>query len=351
MLYYYSFTPRSPTINMKVWVDGCFDMFHYGHANALRQARHLGTHLTVGVHTDADILTHKGPCLMTQSERYYAVSQCRFVDEVAEGAPYVTSVKVMREHGCQVCVHGDDVVTGVDGGDVYAQVKEAGMYVEVKRTPAVSTTNLLQRMLSDSNSITCTSTTAITTNIGGTIDMQKICEFAIDCHLQPPPPLSRIVYIDGTFDLVHVGHLAALQEAKRLGDYLLVGVHDDRDVMEHAKKVPIMSMEERVLSLLACKHVDNVVIGAPYAITADFIHKHRISMIVVGHVFEYKPNSLDCYAVPRQLGLLHTLAPHAFSFVTVESILRRVVERRDEYVRRNAVKGQKDAAMRARGLV
>ena len=42
-----------------MWVDGCFDMVHFGHANALRQAKMLGTKLIVGVHSDQEISKHK----------------------------------------------------------------------------------------------------------------------------------------------------------------------------------------------------------------------------------------------------------------------------------------------------
>ena len=40
---------------IRVWVDGCFDMVHFGHANFLRQAAKLGTKLIVGVHSDEEI--------------------------------------------------------------------------------------------------------------------------------------------------------------------------------------------------------------------------------------------------------------------------------------------------------
>ena len=39
----------------RVWIDGCYDMVHFGHANALRQAKAMGDTLTVGVHTDEEI--------------------------------------------------------------------------------------------------------------------------------------------------------------------------------------------------------------------------------------------------------------------------------------------------------
>lgn len=42
-----------------------------------------------------------------------------------------------------------------------------------------------------------------------------------------PAPGDKVVYVDGTFDLFHTGHIEFLKRAKELGDYLLVGVHDD----------------------------------------------------------------------------------------------------------------------------
>lgn len=46
-----------------------YDMVHFGHANALRQAKALGEKLIVGIHNDAEITKHKGPPVFTQEER------------------------------------------------------------------------------------------------------------------------------------------------------------------------------------------------------------------------------------------------------------------------------------------
>ncbi|RYR61429.1 hypothetical protein Ahy_A04g018604 isoform A [Arachis hypogaea] len=46
---------------IRVYMDGCFDMMHYGHCNALRQARALGDELVVGVVSDDEIIANKGP--------------------------------------------------------------------------------------------------------------------------------------------------------------------------------------------------------------------------------------------------------------------------------------------------
>lgn len=45
-------------------------MMHFGHANALRQAKAMGDYLVVGVHSDEEIKKNKGPPVMNERERY-----------------------------------------------------------------------------------------------------------------------------------------------------------------------------------------------------------------------------------------------------------------------------------------
>ena len=75
------------------------------------------------------------------------VRAIRWVDEVVENAPYVTSVATLDEHGCDFCVHGDDITLTAEGTDTYGEVKQAGRYRECKRTAGISTTDLVGRML------------------------------------------------------------------------------------------------------------------------------------------------------------------------------------------------------------
>ena len=70
-----------------------------------------------------------------------------------------------------------------------------------------------------------------------------------------------IVFTNGVFDLLHIGHLRYLQEAKRLGDALLVGVNSDRSVrLLKGSGRPITAEEERAEVLAALTCVDGVVI-------------------------------------------------------------------------------------------
>lgn len=51
---------HKPKEQIRIWMDGAFDMMHYGHMNAFRQARSLGTFLVVGVNDDESITACKG---------------------------------------------------------------------------------------------------------------------------------------------------------------------------------------------------------------------------------------------------------------------------------------------------
>ena len=58
--------------------------------------------------------------------RYRMVRAIKWVDEVIEGAPYVTTLETLDQHNCQFCVHGDDITMTADGTDTYHIVKAAG---------------------------------------------------------------------------------------------------------------------------------------------------------------------------------------------------------------------------------
>ena len=67
-----------------------------------------------------------------------------------------------------------------------------------------------------------------------------------------------IVYTVGTFDLLHVGHLALLEYCKSQGDTLIVGVASDRVVNSYKPNVPVIPLEQRMAMLRALTCVDAV---------------------------------------------------------------------------------------------
>lgn len=67
--------------------------------------------------------------------------------KVIPHAPYVTSLPWISHYGCKYVVHGDDITSDSSGEDCYRFVKSAGRFKVVKRTPGISTTDLVGRML------------------------------------------------------------------------------------------------------------------------------------------------------------------------------------------------------------
>ena len=75
------------------------------------------------------------------------VRAIKWVDEVIEAAPYVTTLDTLDKYECDFCAHGNDITMTADGTDTYHLVKKAGKYQEFQRTQGVSTTNIVGRML------------------------------------------------------------------------------------------------------------------------------------------------------------------------------------------------------------
>ena len=76
---------------VRVYMDGCFDVMHYGHDNALRQARALGDQLVLGLISDDEIRRAKGPPVLDYKERKTLVGANKWVDEVIDGALCMSS--------------------------------------------------------------------------------------------------------------------------------------------------------------------------------------------------------------------------------------------------------------------
>ncbi|WZZ01382.1 hypothetical protein YC2023_073710 [Brassica napus] len=126
-----------------------------------------------------------------------------------------------------------------------------------------------------------------------------------------PGPDARVVYIAGAFDLFHAGHVGILRRARELGDFLLVGIHNDQTVSaKRGGHPPIMSMQERILSVGACRYVDEVIFGAPWEVSKITITFFGISLVVHGTVAEsdnFQRKEENPYAVPISMGIFQIL--------------------------------------------
>lgn len=167
----------------------------------------------------------------------------------------------ISHYGCHYVVHGDDITSDSNGDDCYRFVKAAGRFLVVKRTPGISTTDLVGRMLLCTREHFIKSFPAFLSGeeCSGSPDeqkelaaasMQRIKDYATDeTGLQPgpdvwiwngspsaklnstvdepgkfsrlvdgkpPKPGQRVVYVDGGFDLFSSGHIEFLRRVLAL---------------------------------------------------------------------------------------------------------------------------------------
>ena len=129
---------------IRVYVDMVADLFHYGHVEFLRQARALGDHLLVGVHSDEAVMVHKHKPILTMEERVACVAGCRYVDEVLPNAPWVTDRDWIGKNDIHLVVHGSDY-SQEDLKATHAIPIEMGILRTVPYTPGISTTEIIRR--------------------------------------------------------------------------------------------------------------------------------------------------------------------------------------------------------------
>lgn len=85
----------------------------------------------------------------------------------------------------------------------------------------------------------------------------------------------KVVFTNGCFDILHIGHASYLEEAKQQGDILIVGVNDDESVSRlKGPTRPINSIADRMALLAALESVDAVISFAedtPYSLISSII--------------------------------------------------------------------------------
>ncbi|ORZ33490.1 hypothetical protein BCR44DRAFT_66417 [Catenaria anguillulae PL171] len=147
----YPINPPPTDRPVRIYCDGIYDLFHYGHARALQQAKQAfpNVYLLVGVCSDKETHARKGKTVMHDYERYQAIAHCKWVDEVVEDAPWIITQEFLDKYRIDYVAHDDIPYESGDVKDVYAFVKQQGRFFPTKRTDGVSTSDLITRIVRD----------------------------------------------------------------------------------------------------------------------------------------------------------------------------------------------------------
>jgi cytidyltransferase-like protein len=89
------------------------------------------------------------------------------------------------------------------------------------------------------------------------------------------------VYMDGVFDLFHVGHVESIKQTREFGTTIIIGVVSDEDAISYKRK-PIIPQEHRCKMIKQCKYVDEIIFPCPLFVTKQFLNDHNIDVVVHG---------------------------------------------------------------------
>ena len=92
--------------------------------------------------------------------------------------------------------------------------------------------------------------------MGKTLNWQKLKAVVDDLKAEG----KKIVFTNGCFDIIHIGHVRYLKEAKALGDVLVIGLNSDKSVSSIKSNRPINPQNHRAEVLSSLEMVDYVVL-------------------------------------------------------------------------------------------
>lgn len=91
-----------------------------------------------------------------------------------------------------------------------------------------------------------------------------------------------VIITFGTFDLLHIGHINMLNNCKKYGDKLIVGVSSDKLNYKKKNRYPIFKQEDRIEIIKNIKCVDEVFLEESLEEKEYYIRNHNADIFIIG---------------------------------------------------------------------
>ncbi|GKZ27916.1 hypothetical protein AbraCBS73388_006748, partial [Aspergillus brasiliensis] len=280
-----------------------------------------------------------------------------------------------------------------NGEDCYRFVKAAGRFRVVKRTPGISTTDLVGRMLlcTKNHFVKSVKDTLNGEEGSGSLEerkhsadslMQRIRDYATDeTGLQPGPqvwiwngsssaklgntveepgafetivkgklprPGQRIIYVDGGFDLFSSGHIEFLRQvlAQEESEGHRRGWYDQEQT---DKRVKEYGEDYGPAYVVAGIHDDDyihaVIFSSPFSPSQSYLEAMPLGVpdAVYHGPTTFIPLTYDPYTAPKRMGIFRETSSHTYQHVNAGEIVDRILKSREAYEERQRAKLEKGA--------
>lgn len=130
-------------------------------------------------------------------------------------------------------------------------------------------------------------------------------------------PNLKVVLTQGTYDILHVGHMRYLEAAKQLGDILIVGLDSDKKTRKRkGEGRPVVSEDERLEMLCHSRHVDLVIIKKDTFPKWHIVKIIKPDILIVTEREKYKAE--DLAHLETFCGMVQSLPPQAETSTTAK---------------------------------
>jgi len=122
--------------------------------------------------------------------------------------------------------------------------------------------------------------------------------------------VKKIGFVNGCFDVLHVGHLKLFETCKKYCDYLIVGIDSDHMVKKtKGTDRPINKQQDRKYFLENIKNIDKVFIFNSHKVLEEKLNKMKPDVMIIGD--EYKNRTVIGSRYAKELKFFEKLDGHS----------------------------------------
>tara|TARA_B110000208_G_scaffold191914_1_gene260920 strand:- start:4018 stop:4443 length:426 start_codon:yes stop_codon:yes gene_type:complete len=135
---------------MNIYIDGIFDLFHYGHIESFRKCKELfpDMNLIVGILSDKTSTYYKRKPIYNQKHRYALVKNLKYIDDIIENSPLVITKEFMEKYNIKYILHGfSDNYDEEKQNNFFSYPISINAFKKIKYCDEISTTNIINKIL------------------------------------------------------------------------------------------------------------------------------------------------------------------------------------------------------------